>query len=74
MKTHILSWIILSVLIVRKTIATTSPLTPYTSYQFSTELEHNIADLWWIVDENRQEITFELHIKTTRWIAFGISP
>ncbi|CAF2078555.1 unnamed protein product [Rotaria magnacalcarata] len=74
MKTHILSWIILSVLIIQKTIAITSPLTPYTSYQFSTELKHNIADLWWIVDENRQEITFELHIKTTGWIALGISP
>ncbi|CAF4514088.1 unnamed protein product, partial [Rotaria socialis] len=74
MKTYTALCIILSALIVQKTIATTSPLTPYTSYQFSIELEHNIADLWWTVDENRQEITFELHIKTTGWIALGISP
>ncbi|CAF5067245.1 unnamed protein product [Rotaria magnacalcarata] len=74
MKIYIVLCIILSVLIVQKTIAITSPLPPYTSYQFSIELEHNIADLWWTVDENRQEITFELHIKTTGWIALGISP
>jgi hypothetical protein len=33
-----------------------------------------VADLWWTIDDVKKEITFELHIKTTGWIALGISP
>ncbi|CAF4691961.1 unnamed protein product, partial [Rotaria sp. Silwood1] len=61
-------------LIFRKIHGITSPLQPYTSYSYFIELEPNVVDLWWIVDETKQEITFELHIKTTGWIALGISP
>ncbi|CAM4957108.1 unnamed protein product [Rotaria socialis] len=32
------------------------------------------ADLWWTVNDDKQEILFELHVKTTGWIALGISP
>ena len=51
-----------------------SPLLPFTKYKHSTELEANTADLWWTVDADEREIMFELHIKTTGWIALGISP
>jgi hypothetical protein len=54
--------------------AISSPLKPYTTYRYSTPFETNIADLWWTVDEPNKEITFELHVKTTGWIALGISP
>ncbi|CAF3637859.1 unnamed protein product [Rotaria sp. Silwood1] len=47
---------------------------PFTKYDYSVELEKNVADLWWTVDDIKQEIVFELHIKTTGWIALGISP
>ncbi len=51
-----------------------SPIQPFTKYKYSTELQANIADLWWTVNEAQQDIIFELHVKTTGWIAFGISP
>ncbi len=51
-----------------------NPLTPFTIYEHSTELQSNVADLWWTVNDNKQEITFELHIKTMGWIALGSSP
>ncbi|CAF4083643.1 unnamed protein product [Rotaria sordida] len=44
------------------------------NYKYSIELEANIADLWWTIDDVRKEITFDLHIRTTGWIALGISP
>jgi hypothetical protein len=53
---------------------TSSPIQPYTTYRYSIELQRNVADLWWTVNETKQEIIFELHIKTTGWIALGISP
>ncbi|CAF4462457.1 unnamed protein product [Rotaria sp. Silwood2] len=74
MHLYTLSCIILSLLITKKSNGISSPLQPYTSYRYSTELQRNVADLWWTVNETRQEITFELHIKTTGWIALGISP
>jgi hypothetical protein len=61
-------------LIVQKSKAITSPIQPYINYTYSTELQNNVADLWWTVDETKQDILFELHIKTTGWIALGISP
>lgn len=57
-----------------RSYATASPLSTYTNYTYSTELQTDIAYLWWSVDETKQEIIFELHIKTTGWIALGISP
>ena len=51
-----------------------SPIPPYTTYQYATEIHSGVADLWWTVDQNKQEITFELHMKTNGWVALGISP
>jgi hypothetical protein len=61
-------------LAVQKGNAITSPIQPYTNYKYSIELRNNVADLWWTVDGMQQDILFELHIKTTGWIALGISP
>ena len=40
----------------------------------SLELEKSVADLWWSIDPDEREIVFELHIRTTDWIALGINP
>ncbi|CAF1244576.1 unnamed protein product, partial [Didymodactylos carnosus] len=61
-------------LIISKSTCLSSILCPMEKYQYSTELLANIADLYWTVDENNSEIIFELHVKTTGWIALGISP
>jgi hypothetical protein len=61
-------------LVVRDAIALSSPLKPFTNYTYSTSLKDKVGDLWWTVDAARKEITFEMHIKTTGWIALGISP
>ncbi|UJR14303.1 hypothetical protein I4U23_001293 [Adineta vaga] len=50
------------------------PIQPFVTYKYSAELQENIADLWWTIDDAEREITFELHIKSTGWIALGISP
>ena len=65
---------ILLLLTIGQSIAISSPLKPYSDYTYSTVLKADVADLWWTVDAARSEITFELHIKTTGWIALGISP
>ena len=54
--------------------ATSSPLKTFANYTYSTELQLGLADLWWSIDDVRKEITFEFHLKTTGWIALGISP
>ena len=51
-----------------------SPLCPYQTYQYSAELQSNVADLWWTVDRTKKEIMFELHMKMNGWIALGVSP
>jgi len=66
--------IVVFLLQLRNIDTTTSPISTYTNYTYSTELQADIAYLWWSVDETQQEIVFELHIKTTGWIALGISP
>ena len=71
---YTVSYIILSLLAVQKCNGISSPIQPYTNYKYSTELQTNVADLWWTVNETKQDIIFELHIKTTGWIALGISP
>jgi hypothetical protein len=70
----IVSSIIILSVVVEKSNGISSPIQPYTSYTYSTELQNNVADLWWTVNESQKEIMFELHIKTTGWIALGISP
>ena len=51
-----------------------SPLRPFATYRHSVELQKDFADLWWSVDGAEREIVFELHVRTTGWIALGISP
>ncbi|CAF4408788.1 unnamed protein product, partial [Rotaria sp. Silwood2] len=70
----LLSFVILSVNLVQHLSAISSPIPPYTNYTYATELLPDLADLWWSIDDLRKEITFEFHIKTTGWIALGISP
>lgn len=52
----------------------TSPIPTFITYEHTVELATNVSDLWWTVNETSQEIIFELHVKTTGWIALGISP
>ncbi|CAF1371668.1 unnamed protein product, partial [Adineta ricciae] len=65
--------IILSFLIVEKCLSISSPIQPFATYTYSTELKSNVADLWWSIDKDEREITFEFHVNTTGWIALGIS-
>jgi hypothetical protein len=71
---YVIFYTFLSLLVVENTYAITSPIQPYTNYRYSTELQPDVADLWWTINETEQDILFELHIKTTGWIALGISP
>jgi len=50
-----------------------SPVRQFATYRNATELMKNIADLWWTVNDIDKEVTFELHAKTTGWIALGIA-
>ncbi|CAF5204153.1 unnamed protein product, partial [Rotaria magnacalcarata] len=68
------SFVILSADVVQQLNAISSPIPPYTNYTYATELQPNLADLWWSIDDLRNEITVEFHINTTGWIALGISP
>jgi hypothetical protein len=61
-------------LVIKICIGITSPLPTFAIYKHVTELQQNVADLWWTVNDAEKEITFELHIKSTGWIALGISP
>ena len=54
--------------------AKSSPVTTFMNYSHTIEVQKNISDLWWTVDESNQTITFELHVNTLGWIALGISP
>jgi hypothetical protein len=69
----VIQWSILFIMITGCT-GISSPIQPFTTYKHSSELEKTIADLWWTIDDAKQEITFELHVKSTGWIALGISP
>ena len=72
MRLHTLACIL--ALVIQDTDTLSSPLKPFTNYTYSTSLKDKVGDLWWTVDAVRKEITFEMHIKTTGWIALGISP
>ncbi|CAF4288315.1 unnamed protein product [Rotaria magnacalcarata] len=67
-------FIVLLLVAIGDVVSISSPITPFTTYRYSTELEKGIADLWWTVYNGAKDITFELHMKTTGWIALGISP
>lgn len=51
-----------------------SPLQLRGVYDHTIELERDVAQLWWTVNDAGQDILFEFHVKTTGWIALGISP
>ena len=51
-----------------------SPLQLQRVYDHSIELEKDVAELWWTVNDAARDILFELHVKTSGWIALGISP
>ena len=61
-------------IVIDRCLGISSPIQPLAIYKHSTELQSGIADLWWTVDDVEQEITIELHVKSTGWIALGISP
>ncbi len=65
---------VLLILLVKKSDGISSPLSPYIKYKNSIELQPDVADLWWTIDDTEKEITFEYHVKTTGWIGLGISP
>ncbi|CAF0896019.1 unnamed protein product [Adineta steineri] len=45
-----------------------------TNNQVAPQNVESFTDLWWTVDDAEKEITFEYHVKSTGWIALGISP
>lgn len=66
--------LLISLILINKCNGISSPLTPFMDYKHSIELEPKIADLWWTIDDSEKEIIFEYHVKSTGWIALGISP
>lgn len=62
------------VFVITRCTGISSPIQPFTTYKHSAELEKGTVDLWWTVDDAEKEITFELHVKSTGWVALGISP
>jgi hypothetical protein len=75
MQLHVIFQLFLPLMVVvEKSDGISSPIQPFTTYKHSVELQVNVADLWWTVNDAEQEIIFELHVKTTGWIALGISP
>ena len=50
-----------------------SPFAPLMNYSHTVTLKTDVSQLWWSVDEKNEEITFEIHVKTTGWIGLGIS-
>jgi hypothetical protein len=66
--------LVLFICIIQSSNGISSPITPFTNYDHSIELQANVSDLWWTVNEANQSILFELHTHTTGWIALGISP
>jgi hypothetical protein len=74
MSTWIALCLCMSWLVIEICTGITSPLSTFATYQHSTALKENVADLWWTVNDTEKEIIFELHVKSTGWVALGISP
>ncbi len=74
MSTYVVIILSIWLITINKCTGISSAIQTFTTYKHSTTLQENIADLWWTVDDNKQEIMFELHVKSTGWIALGISP
>lgn len=70
---HRLLLLLLLLLVIHECSTFSSPIRPFDTYKSHIELEKNISDLWWTVDDAEEEITFELHMATTGWISLGIS-
>ena len=64
----------LVLIVIDRSYGISSPLIPFTNYNYSISMQENVSDLWWNVNKVEQEILFEFHVKTIGWIAFGISP
>ena len=43
------------------------------TYQFNARLHEDYA-LYWSFDNDAQNIQFAVHVRTTGWIGFGLSP
>ena len=43
------------------------------SYRFQTNLHENYT-LYWTFDNDAQNITFAVRVRTTGWVGFGLSP
>ncbi|CAF3333694.1 unnamed protein product [Rotaria sp. Silwood2] len=74
MQIRIILWLYISLILIELCIGISSPLQPFTTYKHTVELQANVAQLWWTVNDIEQEITFELHVNTVGWIGLGISP
>ena len=74
MKWYIVAQLIFLCMMMETTNGLSSPIPTYANYTNSIELLANTSDLWWSINTDAKAITFELHIKTTGWIALGISP
>jgi hypothetical protein len=56
---YLLSQLYLLTIVIDKCNGISSPILPFTTYKHSVELQANVADLWWTVDDVQQQITFE---------------
>jgi len=74
MRSTMLFYIVLLLSLLIEINGISSPIPTYTNYTYSTEIQSNQIDLWWTIDRGQKEVLFELHMKTTGWIALGISP
>ena len=73
-KDQIFSICIVFYCLIQSCYGVSSPITPFVNYSHTIELQIGIADLWWTTNDTAKEITFELHVNTTGWIALGVSP
>ena len=74
MNRRIIFYLDVLLVLIGKVTGIASPLRPSSVYEHTIELQKDIAQVWWTVNDSEQDITFELHVKTTGWIALGISP
>ena len=64
----------ISLLTIKLCAGISSPIQTFANYKHYAKFQANVAELWWTVNDTNKEIIFELHIKSTGWIALGISP
>ena len=74
MRSYIVFQLLFYLVTVTNINALASPVPTFTTYMFSIELWPNMTDLFWNVDNDTNEVIFELHVRTTGYIGLGISP